>query len=330
MLVKRKRGWELKESAATPDRVFHQRRALIKAVAAGPLVVAAAPLLATTACDGEEAVGATAGEDPSARLYPAQRNPRYRLDRPLTDRALATTYNNFYEFGSHKQIWRAAQALPIRPWTVTVDGMVEKPITIAIDDLLKRMPLEERLYRLRCVEAWSMAVPWSGFQMQAFVDFARPLSAAQYVRMETFLDPRVASGQKAFWYPWPYVEGLTIAEATNELAFLVTGVYGQPLPKQNGAPLRLAVPWKYGFKSIKSIVRFTFTDQRPVTFWEEVQPREYGFWANVNPEVPHPRWSQATERVLGTDERVPTRLYNGYGEFVAHLYEAMTGERLFM
>ena len=330
MLIKRKRGWELKESAATPDRVFHRRRALIKAVAAGPLVVAAAPLLATAACDGDEAVEATAGKDPSARLYPAQRNPRYRLDRPLTDRALATTYNNFYEFGSHKQIWQDAQALPIRPWTVTVDGMVEKPITIAIDDLLKRMPLEERLYRLRCVEAWSMAVPWSGFAMQAFVDFARPLSAAQYVRMETFLDPRVAPGQKAFWYPWPYVEGLTIAEATNELAFLVTGVYGQPLPKQNGAPLRLAVPWKYGFKSIKSIVRFTFTDQRPVTFWEEIQPREYGFWANVNPEVPHPRWSQATERVLGTDERVPTRLYNGYGEFVAHLYKGMTGGRLFM
>jgi sulfoxide reductase catalytic subunit YedY len=165
--------------------------------------------------------------------------------------------------------------------------------------------------------------------MKAFVDLARPLSAARYVEMHTFFDPDVAPGQQQSWYPWPYVEGLTIEEATNELAFLVTGIYGKPLPKQNGAPLRLAVPWKYGFKSVKSIVRFRFTDTRPSTFWERIQPDEYGFWANVNPDVPHARWSQATERVLGTDARVPTRLFNGYGEFVQNLYDGIEGERLF-
>ena len=175
-----------------------------------------------------------------------------------------------------------------------------------------------------------MAVPWSGFAMKALVDFARPLGSARYVKMTTFHDPDVATGQKAAWYPWPYVEGLTIEEATNELAFIATGMYGKAMPKQNGTPLRLAVPWKYGFKSIKAIVRFELTDQRPLSFWEEIQGQEYGFWANVNPEVPHPRWSQASERVLGSNERVPTLLYNGYGELVADLYKGMESERLFM
>ena len=200
-------------------------------------------------------------EDPSAGLYPVERNERYVLDRPITDETLATTYNNYYEFGSSKNIWQKAQALPIRPWTVAIDGMVETPMQIGIDDLLARMPLEERLYRHRCVEAWSMAVPYSGFPMKALVDLARPLSSARYVRMETFLDRDTASGQNAAWYPWPYIEGLTMAEATHELAFIATGLYGKPIPKQNGAPLRLAVPWKYGFKHIKGIVRFEFTDQ---------------------------------------------------------------------
>ena len=174
-----------------------------------------------------------------------------------------------------------------------------------------------------------MAVPWSGFTLKAFVDMARPLSSAKYVRMETFLNRKVASGQRQFWYPWPYVEGLTIEEATHDLSFMVTGVYGKPLAKQFGAPLRLAVPWKYGFKSIKSIVRISFTEKRPVSFWEEIQPAEYGFWANVNPDVAHPRWSQATEQVLGTGERVPTLPYNGYGEEVAHLYAGLEGETLY-
>jgi sulfoxide reductase catalytic subunit YedY len=319
MLIRRKRGWELGEREATPEAVFLRRRELIKTIAAGPIL---APAFASAAI-------AAADEDPSANLYPAKRNPRYTLDRPITDERLATAYNNFYEFGSQKDITAGAQSLKIRPWKIKIDGLVEKPMTVDVDDLLKKVTLEERLYRHRCVEAWSMAVPWSGFPMADLVNLARPLSSARYLRMETFLDPKTAPGQKEFWYPWPYVEGLTIAEAGNELTFLATGMYGKPSPKQDGAPLRLVVPWKYGFKSIKSIVHVSFTEKRPVSFWETVQGDEYGFWANVNPAVPHPRWSQASERVLGANERVPTLKWNGYGEFVAHLYDGLEKERLF-
>ncbi len=322
MLIKVRRGWELPETAATPEHIFHDRRRLLKAAAAGSILLAAPGLLSGRV--------AGAASDPSTELYPVMRNLRYRLDREITPAKLVTTYNNYYEFGSSKTIWKKAQALAIRPWMVTIDGLVEKPIEIGVDDLLAKMPLEERLYRHRCVEAWSIAVPWSGFALAALVDFAAPLAAAKYLRMESFHNPDVARGQKATWYPWPYVEGLTIPEARNELAFIATGLYGKPMPKQNGAPLRLAAPWKYGFKSTKGIVRFTFTDQRPKTFWEEVGPTEYGFWANVNPEVPHPRWSQATERVLGQDSRVETQLFNGYAEFVAGLYTGLEDERLFM
>jgi sulfoxide reductase catalytic subunit YedY len=317
----------LPESAATPESMFNDRRRLVQTLAAGPILAGGGALGLFAA---SPARAARAAQDPSSALYPVQRNLRYRLDRPLTSEKVVTTYNNFYEFGSHKQISDAAQALKIRPWTVTIDGMVEKKITIDIDTLLRKMPLEERLYRHRCVEAWSITVPWSGFWMKELVDFARPASGAKYIAMETFLDKEMAPGQKQFWYPWPYVEGLTMAEATSELAFIGTGAYGKPMPKQMGSPLRLVVPWKYGFKSIKSIVRFTFTDKRPKTFWETVAPTEYGFWANVNPEVDHPRWSQATERVLGANKRVPTLLYNGYGEFVADLYKDMKGKSLFM
>jgi methionine sulfoxide reductase catalytic subunit len=325
MLIKRRRGWELPESAATPEDLFRQRRRLVKGLAAGPILLAG----------GASLLGPAAAQDsdPSADLYPAPRNERYRLDARiprLSDERLVTTYNNFYEFGSHKQISKAAQALQIRPWSVVLDGMVEQPQTLDVDDLIGRMPLEERVYRLRCVEAWSMAVPWSGFPLKALVDLARPLGGASYLRMETFLDPDMASGQKQFWYPWPYIEGLTMAEATHELAFIATGLYGKPMPRQNGAPLRLAVPWKYGFKSIKSIVRFTFTDERPLNFWQEIQGTEYGFWANVNPDVPHPRWSQAEETPLGSPMKVPTVLFNGYAEFVADLYEGLEQEPLFM
>ncbi len=322
MLIRSRRGWEIPESQATPENIFLNRRRLLKTAAAGSLLIGGAGLLA--ACDDMPAAQAAESDDPSAKLYPVDRNERYTLDRPLTDEGLATTYNNYYEFGSSKNVWQKAQELPLRPWTVTIDGMVEKPMEIGIGDLLAKMPLEERLYRHRCVEAWSMAVPYSGFPLKALVDMARPLSSAKYVQMTTFQDPEVASGQRAAWYPWPYVEGLTMAEATHELAFIATGLYGKPIVKQNGAPLRLAVPWKYG-------VRFEFTDQRPKSFWEVIQGSEYGFWANVNPEVPHPRWSQASERVLGLNEQVPTLLYNGYAEFVADLYKGMeTSERLFM
>lgn len=317
MLAIRRRGWTLAESAATDEAVFLQRRALVKAFGLGPALIAA----------GTPALAATAG---TADLYPAKRNGRYKLDRPLTAEKYAVTYNNFYEFGSHKQISDAAQALKIHPWQVRIDGLVEKPMTVDFDELIRRMPVEERVYRHRCVEAWSMAVPWAGFAMKALVDFARPLSKAKFVQMETLADKETMPGLKQVWYPWPYTEGLTMAEATNELAFIATGLYGKPIPKQNGAPIRLVVPWKYGFKSIKSITRFTFTENRPVGYWEEIQGREYGFWANVNPKIDHPRWSQASERVLGTNERVPTLLYNGYGEYVADLYKDLKGEKLFM
>ena len=323
MLIKIKRGWEMRESEATPERLFLDRRSLVKAMGLGAIV-------AGTGLGGIEAAAATKPEpDPSAGLYPAKRNERYALDRPITDEKLSTTYNNFYEFSEDKDLVDLAQALPIRPWTVAIDGMVEQKMTLDIDDLLKRMPLEERLYRHRCVEAWSMAVPWSGFPMKSLVDLAKPLGSAKYVEMQTFMNPKVAPGQRAPFYPWPYTEGLTMFEATNELAFLVTGMYGKPVPRQDGAPLRLVTPWKYGFKSVKSIVKFTFTDKRPKTFWEALQSSEYGFWANVNPEVPHPRWSQATERVLGMDGRRPTLIWNGYGDFVAQMYDGLKNERLF-
>ena len=326
MLIRIPRGWEVPESAATDEAVFHDRRNLMKGLAAGSILAAGG---ATLGWSG--AMAAAGDEDPSSHLYPLERNPAYRLDRALTPEKVNGRYNNFYEFGSHKEIWRAAQKLPIRPWTVTIDGEVEKTIEIGVDDLLAKMPLEERLYRHRCVEAWSMTIAWGGFPLAALVDLARPLGKAKYLVMQTFMNADVAPGQRQFWYPWPYVEGLTMAEATHELAFVATGAYGKPMPKQHGSPLRLAVPWKYGFKSIKSIVRFTFSEERPKTFWEEIQPNEYGFWANVNPEVPHPRWSQMLERVLGTGDRVPTLLYNGYGEQVAALYKGMEDtERLFM
>jgi sulfoxide reductase catalytic subunit YedY len=327
MLIRIPKGWALPESAATPESVFQNRRRLLKTAAAGSILMAAPAAL--VGCDSEEEIAIKTAPDPSAHHYPVDRNETVVLDREITAEEEATTYTNYYEFGSSKNIHARARNLPIRPWTVAVGGMVEKPMQLDIDDLLKKMPLEERLYRHRCVEAWSMAVPWSGFPMRRLVEMAKPLSGAKYVKMTTFRNLKAAIGQREDWYPWPYVEGLTIEEATNELALLVTGIYGKPVPKQNGAPLRLAVPWKYGFKSIKGIVAIEFTDIRPVSFWERIQPREYGFWANVNPDVPHPRWSQATERLLGEGKRVPTQLYNGYGAFVADMYKDIKGERLF-
>ncbi len=325
MWVKRRRDWELPERLATPEAVYWSRRRLLGAARGMPLFFLGGLF------GGSEELPPPKREDLVApELYPAARNSRFTLERPLTAEKWATTYNNFYEFGSHKQIWRQAQALRAKPWQIVIDGLVEREIVIDVEDLLRRMNLEERLYRHRCVEAWAMAVPWSGFPLRDLVAFARPLAAASYLRMESFLDADVAPGQRQSWYPWPYVEGLTLAEATNELAFIATGIYGKPLPDQNGAPLRLVVPWKYGFKSIKSIVRFTFTDRRPDTFWAVIAPHEYGFWANVNPEVPHPRWSQRYERLLGSDERVPTRIFNGYGEWVADLYRELAQEPLFM
>jgi len=307
MLLRRNPGWTIAEREATPETLFFGRRAALAAVG-GALVLPR---------------GAGADELPQA-----MRNPRYPPERAITPEREATTYNNYYEFGSHKTISSAAQRLPLRPWTLRVEGMVERPQEFGLEDLLRRVPIEERVYRHRCVEAWSMVVPWTGFQLSELLKLAAPLGSAKYVRFETAAVPSVMPGLRQSWYPWPYIEGCTIQEAANELSFMVVGAYGKPLPPQNGGPVRIHFPWKYGFKSGKSLVRVVLTDQRPVSFWEKIQPQEYGFWANVNPEVPHPRWSQASERVLGTDERVPTRVFNGYGEFVSGLYEGLKGERL--
>jgi methionine sulfoxide reductase catalytic subunit len=321
MNVIRRRGWEIPERLATPEHLVFDRRKLL---IGGASVLALSPW----AAKAQRVTDLDKLPDPTADLYPAKRNEKYTLDRPITDEKINAHYNNFYEFNSSKEVAEQAQKLPIRPWTVKIDGLVEKPFEIGIDDLIRKMTLEERTYRHRCVEAWSMAIAWTGFPFAKLVDFARPLGSAKFVHMETFMNPKVAPGQNQTWFPWPYVEGLTMAEATNEIAFLATGAYGHPMAKQHGAPLRLAVPWKYGFKSIKSIVRFSFVEKQPVGMWEKLQASEYGFWANVNPKVPHPRWSQATEEVIGTGERRPTLLFNGYGDYVAGIYKGLEKERL--
>ena len=315
MRYHRRHGWEIGASETTPEAIFLDRRAFV----AGAGALAAYAGLARQA--------APMNPIRPTSLYPAKRDEAYTLDRDVTPEKINLNYNNFYEFSTSKHL--SADGLKIRPWTVTIDGLVEKPQTFAIDDLIKTMGLEERLYRHRCVEAWSMAIPWTGFPLRALVEKARPLSSAKYVRFESFLDKKDAPGQRSFM-PWPYIEGLTIAEATNDLAFIATGAYGKPLAKVQGAPIRLATPWKYGFKSAKSIVKISFVDTQPATFWESVGPDEYGFWANVNPNVPHPRWSQAKETFLTDGELRPTLLFNGYAEQVAGLYKGLEKEPLYM
>jgi sulfoxide reductase catalytic subunit YedY len=334
MLIKTIRGWEIPERKITPEALVMNRRGMLKT--AGVLALAGAATAcgpSTTSQNTPPAGTETADNDnPNAAKYPAKRNEAFKVDREVTPELYVTSYNNYYEFGVEKDDPRRwANKLPIRPWEISFEGMVEKEFKTDADELVKTMALEERVYRHRCVETWSFAVPWTGFPMKALIEYAKPTSKAKYVVMKSFMNPQVAVGQTQVWIPWPYTEGLTIAEATNEMAFIVTGAYGKPLLKQNGAPLRLATPWKYGFKSTKGIQRFIFTDQRPTTYWMALGESEYGFWANVNPQVPHPRWSQATEEVLGTGQRVPTQLYNGYGEQVAMLYKdpGLQGERLF-
>jgi sulfoxide reductase catalytic subunit YedY len=316
--VHRRPAWAIPEALATPEPVFLNRRSILLGMGFG-LSAAMLPRR-----------GRAEETDPTADLYPAPRNEAYKLDRDLTPEEINANYNNFYEYGTWKEIADAAQQLKVRPWEITVDGLVDRPLTIQFDDLVRKIPLETRLYRHRCVEAWSMTIPWAGFPLKALLAMVGPQSSAKYVRFETFYDPEMAPGQNDFLYPWPYVEGMTVEEAANDLAFMVTGAYDKPLAKQHGAPLRLALPWKYGFKSIKSIRKISLVEERPVGLWEAIQPGEYGFWANVNPDVPHPRWSQARERVLHTGELVPTLLYNGYGDQVAGLYAGMDPATLFM
>jgi len=238
-----------------------------------------------------------------------------------------TSYNNFYEFGTRKDDpKRYAGALTTKPWSVQITGLVERPGVYDFEDIMKKMTIEERIYRFRCVEAWSMVVPWNGFELADLLDLAGIQSSAKYVAFETLYRPEEMPGQEMFVLDWPYVEGLRLDEALHPLTIMATGIYGRDIPNQNGAPLRLVVPWKYGFKSIKSIVKITLTDKEPPTSWNIANPREYGFYSNVNPEVDHPRWSQASERPLGGGlfaRRIPTLMFNGYAEEVGDLYKGM-------
>ena len=295
-----------KDNIITPPNIFFERRNLLKSLG----LIGSSFLLPSLKISA------------FAETSLLSKNQEFLNKRPLTKEKYATTYNNFYEFGSSKNIWRAAQKLKTNPWVISVNGMVEKPLEIDVLDLIDLMgQIEERVYRHRCVEAWAMTLPWSGFEFSKLIDYVKPLNNAKYVKFETFLDLKVARGQKQKWYPWPYTEGITIQEASNVLTFMATGIYGKELPKQNGAPLRLVLPWKYGFKSIKSIKKITFTDKIPLSFWESLQPTEYGFWANVNPKIPHARWSQETEKLIGDEIKVvPTQLFNGYEKYVEHLY----------
>ncbi|MBI4515928.1 MAG: protein-methionine-sulfoxide reductase catalytic subunit MsrP [Deltaproteobacteria bacterium] len=314
------RAWELPERVATPEPVFLDRRQFLKTAGATSLA-----LLGACAGNGESTAGPPASAPQSAStaitgLFPAARNSRFSLDRPLTDEHAAGHYNNFYEFTPDKDVYKFTGNFHPWPWQIEATGLVEKEQRWDVAQLARALPLEERLYRHRCVEAWAMAIPWTGFALKALIEKAKPLSSAKYIRFVSFLRPEQAPGQLLRDYPWPYYEGLSLAEATNELAFAALGAYGHELPAQHGAPLRLAIPWKYGYKSPKSIVRIEFVAAPPRTFWNDLAPQEYSFESNVNPAVPHPRWSQASERMLGTGERRPTQLYNGYAEFVAHLY----------
>jgi sulfoxide reductase catalytic subunit YedY len=254
-------------------------------------------------------------------FFPAPRNQEFKRLRDITDENIFTAYCNFYEFSTDKsKVNELARKFEANPWEVKIKGEVENEITLDLDDLIRIGTLEERIYHFRCVEAWSANVPWTGFPLSELIRYAKPKSSAKYVRFVTVMRPSQMPGQRHGGYPWPYYEALTMEEAMNELALLTFGIYGHPLNKQNGAPVRLIIPWKYGFKSIKSIVRIEFAKTKPGTLWSDIS-REYGFYANTNPSFQHPRWSQATEIFLNTKERIPTEIYNGYGEYVANMYD---------
>ena len=281
---------------------------------------------------GASALGAIIPDARRAEL-PDVGTSRFSTDEPPNSYEDITTYNNFYEFGTGKaDPFENSQDFKPRPWSIQVDGECEKTGTFDFDDFVKPFDLEERIYRMRCVEAWSMVIPWVGISLADVVSYFKPTSKARYVAFETLHDSERMPGQRRRALDWPYREGLTIAEATNPLSILAVGLYGEVLPNQNGAPIRLVVPWKYGFKGIKGIVRMRFTERRPKTSWNMSQPREYGFYANVNPEVDHPRWSQARERRIGAGlfaSKQPTLMFNGYGDEVAHLYKNLDLRRNF-
>ncbi|MBK7915753.1 MAG: protein-methionine-sulfoxide reductase catalytic subunit MsrP [Chloroflexi bacterium] len=320
MLIKKRTGYEIPSSEITPEQVYLNRRSFMK----GATLAAAGALLA--AC-GPDMSGAPKGSAPADGVAPtpgATGAATDELGDPLNTYDDIITYNNYYEFSTDKDgPAKLATNFPTSPWQVAVGGLVANPGTYDINDLRTKFDQEERIYRLRCVEAWSMVIPWLGFPLSKLLDEVQPTVDAKYVRFETILDPENMPGQKSPWFDWPYVEGLRLDEAMNELTLLATGLYGKDLLPQNGAPIRLVTPWKYGFKSIKSIVKIDLVADMPTSLWMDSAPREYGFYANVNPDVPHPRWSQASERRIGELGRRPTLKFNGYEEQVAYLYEGM-------
>ena len=324
---------KINPSEITPEQTYLSRRRFMKG--AGALVASS---LILAACGSPEptptptpapAVVVPPTATPAGLALPPLTATADELGADLTTYDAITNYCNFYEFTTRKEgVAELAQDFQTSPWTVQVGGLVHKPKTFDIDDLLK-LTQEERVYRMRCVEAWSMVIPWVGFPIAKLLAEVEPMSQAKYVRFETLYDPEQMPGQSSSFYNWPYIEGLSMDEAMNDLATLATGIYGKPLLPQNGAPLRLVVPWKYGFKSIKSIVKIDLVDEMPVSLWMAASPREYGFYANVNPEVAHPRWSQATERRIGETSRIKTLLFNGYAEEVAHLYPDLENREWF-
>jgi len=301
-------------SEITPEQVYMNRRSFLKAMG----VVAAGALLAACGPTGEEG----SSSNPENSGTPVQAGDTL-TDTPNTYEEI-TNYNNYYEFSLGKEsVATLASDFVTSPWEIEVYGECNQPGKFATEDLVKQFPPEERVYRMRCVEAWSMVIPWNGFELASLLQAVEPTTKAKYVRFETLFDPEQMPGQKNSLYPWPYQEGLRMDEAMHPLTILATGLYGKVLPNQNGAPLRLVVPWKYGFKSIKSIVKIELTENEPATLWSTIAPNEYGFYANVNPEVDHPRWSQASERRIGELTRRPTLMFNGYEKDVASLYAGM-------
>lgn len=305
---------KISSTEITPEAIYLNRRQFMKV---GALALGAALV---SACGN----GNRGAASPTP-VESADETPRYdELGDMATTFKDVTNFNNFYEFSTDKvEVARLARDLKVRPWTVEVGGLVRNPKTYDIDELVKKFPSEERIYRLRCVEAWSMVIPWLGFPFAKLLNEVEPLSAAKFVRFETLLDEEQMPGQRDDWYQWPYVEGLRLDEAMHDLTLISTGLYGRSLLPQNGAPLRLVVPWKYGFKSIKSIVRIDLVEEMPTSLWMAAAPDEYGFYANVNPEVDHPRWSQSSERRIGELGRRKTLLFNGYADEVAGLYAGM-------
>lgn len=315
-------AWQISENQATPEATFLDRRRLIQALGLGAISLACTPLAGARTLGDKEMT--TPAVNRFGDLFPAKRNEAYSLGtRPLTEEKVAARYNNFYEFTTTKEkVWELAYGYQADPWKVTVKGLVAKQKSLSLEDFFTRFPLEERLYRFRCVERWSMQVPWTGFPLAKLIEACEPLSSAKFVRFVSVLDKKGLPGQKSQgWYPWPYFEALRMDEAMNEMALVATGIYGHALPMQHGAPFRVVVPWKYGYKNPKSIVEIEFTDKQPGTFWNDLQAAEYGFYSNIDPGRPHPRWSQRFEQDIGTGESRESVLYNGYGAQVGSLYK---------